>query len=76
MTKNDEWWASLTIAQKEHIAVKIVKNTNAEGDTHYPGCSALWISLEESLKQSIHDHCTDAHGMITDDWQEGKSLSY
>lgn len=72
------WWSSLTIAQKERIACKIVDKKAVEwNDTiTYPACTRLWSSLTPELQQRIHDHCTDAHGYLLKEWSEGKGMSY
>lgn len=67
----DEWWAGLTVPQKERIAGKIEKR-----EVFYPECSVVWNNLTEERKQKIHDHCVDAHGHIRTEWTEGKTYSY
>lgn len=79
MTKTDEWWASLTIAQKERVAGRIVANEQTESprpSVVYPACTAIWMALPDERKEWIYDHCTNAHGLVIDDWTEGYSLSY
>lgn len=75
---NNIWWSSLTIAQKERIACKIVDKGMAEWDDTitYPACTRLWASLTDEQQQRIHDHCTDAHGYLLKEWSEGKGMSY
>ncbi len=72
----DEWWAGLTIAQKERIARKASSKAEVPFETTYPACSRWWITLDEAKKQGIHEHCTDRHGYLLADFQEGHTLSY
>ena len=67
----DDWWASLTVAQKERIASKITKR-----EVHYPECTAVWMELSNERKNGVHDHCVDAHGHIMTEWTEGDTYSY
>ena len=67
----DEWWAGLTVPQKERIAGKVAKCP-----VHYPECTIVWNKLTAERKQRIHDHCTDEHGLIRTDWTEGTTYSY
>jgi len=67
----DNWWASLTVPQKERIGSKIAKR-----EVHYPECTAVWIDLDDAHKQAIHDHCVDAHGHVMTEWTEGDPYSY
>ena len=76
ISKSDEWWASLTITQKERIARKASSKAAIPFETSYPACSRWWMTLEEDKKQGIHDHCTDRHGYLLPDFQEGHTLSY
>lgn len=79
-TKNDEWWSSITIAQKERIATKAKSKSQPAGTpitpVIYPECSAWWNTLDEEHKTWIHDHCMDKHGYLLPEWQEGMTLSY
>lgn len=79
-TKNDEWWASLTIAQKERIATKAKNKNNPAGtpvtQVLYPACSAWWNTLDDERKSWLHDHCMDRHGYLLPEWSEGQSFSY
>ena len=47
----NEWWASLTVVEKERIASKVAKRPVA-----YPECTVLWNGLNEETQQKIHDH--------------------
>jgi len=76
ISKSDEWWAGLTIDQKERIARKAASKAGIQMETAYPACSRWWISLDEERKAQIHEHCTDRHGYLLPDYQEGKTLSY
>lgn len=76
LSKNDEWWAGLTIAQKERIARKAASETGVQMETSYPACSRWWMTLPEEQKTAIRDHCTDRHGYLLADVKEGKTLSY
>lgn len=76
LSKNDEWWAGLTIAQKERIARKAASLVEVQIETSYPACSRWWMTLPEEQKSEIHDHCTDRHGYLLADFKEGKTLSY
>jgi len=67
----DQWWSSLAISEKERIAGKLFKS-----DVTYPRCTAHWLSLDEEIKQKIHDHVTDKHGHVMTEWKEGVTASY
>jgi len=67
----DEWWASLTVAQKERIGSKIEKR-----EVHYPECTRVWMALSDERKSRVHDHCVDSHGHIMTEWTEGDTYSY
>lgn len=78
MQKKDDlevWWASLTVVQKERIAMKGLKKADPErrideSEVTYPACSAWWTTLAPDTKQWIHDHCTGAHGYVLQDWND------
>ena len=79
MATLNDWWASLTIAQKERIATKAASKAAPEEPVRrveYPACSAWWNTLDEEHKQLIHDHCTDKHGYLLQEWTEGHTHSY
>ncbi|MBQ0035008.1 MAG: hypothetical protein KBS77_06910 [Bacteroidales bacterium] len=76
ISKTDEWWAGLTIDQKERIAKKAAKDYGQQLEVAYPACSRWWVTLPEEKKQAIHDHCTDRHGYLMPEFKEGKELSY
>lgn len=64
ISKLDMWFTDITVKQKEHIAAKILLKEGR--DVHaaaYPNCWNVWKDLPEDLKQAIHDHCVDDHGM-------------
>lgn len=77
-SKTDKWWSSLTIAQKERIACKVVEKivTDWQESITYPACTRLWATLSDEQKQKIHDHCTDDHGYLLKEWKEGNGMSY
>lgn len=66
----NEWWASLTVVEKERIASKV-----AGRKVVYPECTTLWNSLGEDKQRKIHDHCTDAHGLVMQDWTVDETFS-
>lgn len=66
----NEWWASLTVLEKERIATKV-----AGRKVLYPECTVLWNSLDANVQQRIHDHCTDAHGLVMKDWTVRETFS-
>lgn len=74
----DKWFTSLTIPQKERIATKIHRSVSDGNDCVicYPECTDVWNNLPVEKKQSIHDHCTDAHGYLLPQWREGNGMSY
>jgi len=79
MASTNDWWASLTINQKERIATKAKAKANPEQPmtiVRYPQCSTWWVEQTEDERKWIMDHCTDKHGYLLPDWQEGRSLSY
>lgn len=67
LSKNDEWWAGLTIGQKERIARKAASETGMPTDPLYPACSRWWMTLSEEQKAANRDHCTDRHGYLLAD---------
>lgn len=66
----DEWWASLTVDEKERIATKV-----AGREVHYPECSVIWNKLDKEIQQKIHDHCTDVHGLELKEWDVNEMFS-
>lgn len=73
----DAWWCGLTCSQKERIASKIASKQNgAPTVVVYPECSEWWNALDAEKKEFIHDHCTDKHGYLLEEWSEGSSYSY
>ena len=83
MTKFDEWWANLTVAQKERIATKAATKAAQKENPDakvvpvlYPACSAWWVKQDLETQERIYKHCTDAHGYLLSEWQEGRSMSY
>ena len=69
------WWASLTIAQKERIARKGQAKASPDGKVDeelvkYPACTRWWNSLDEPLKEKVHDHCVDRHGYLLMEWRD------
>jgi len=78
MIDYDKWWSSLTTTEKERIATKAARKAgNPDAPVvHYPACTAWWITVDETRKASIYEHCTDAHGLLLPEWKEGKSMSY
>ena len=74
-TELETWWASLTIAQKERIARKGQSKTAPGGEVdeelvRYPACTRWWNSLDEPLKEKVHDHCVDRHGYLLMEWRD------
>jgi len=73
----DTWFCSLTVKQKEHIAVKVKMKRGEDPKTGiYPFCSDVWMSLDAEKKNWIHDHCTDRHGMWIQEEGDGPIYSY
>jgi len=66
----DEWWQSLSVNQKIRIASKVL-----EQDITYPKCSEVWNNLSIDKKKKIHEHCTDKHGYLLQEWSEGNMYS-
>mgnify|MGYP006913125143 FL=1 len=66
----NEWWASLTVVEKERIATKV-----AGRKVLYPECTALWNSLGEDRQRKIHDHCIGAHGLVMREWTVDETFS-
>lgn len=66
----NEWWASLTVAEKQRIASKV-----AGREVVYPECTVVWNSLEEEKQRWIHDHCTAAHGLEIKEWTVDENFS-
>ncbi len=67
----DEWWASLTVAEKQRIASKAAKRP-----VDYPECTAIWNLIPEERRQRIHDHCILEHDDEMTPWTEGDCFSY
>lgn len=60
----NNWFCSLTIKQKEHIACKILlKHKRDAKEGLYPKSVLVWNELDTEKKNWIHSHCTDKHGM-------------
>jgi len=77
MNELDIWWSSLKITEKERIATKAAKKEGKDVDVvRYPECTRWWMSIPDERKQEIYAHCTDVHGLLLPEWQEGKCLSY
>ena len=73
----NNWWCGLTRGQKERIASKATtKRSGTPTVVVYPECTEWWNSIELDVKQWLHDHCTDKHGYLLEEWSEGKSYSY
>lgn len=66
----NEWWASLTVVEKERIASKV-----AGRKVVYPECTTLWNSLGDARQREIHDHCTDKHGLVMQEWTVDETFS-
>lgn len=73
----NDWFCSLTIKQKEHIAYRLctINNTDKE-NIPYPNCVNVWLPLCVEQKQTIHDHCTDKHGMWIQEGGDATIFSY
>ena len=67
MKTTADWWASLTITEKERIAGKITGR-----EVFYPECTAVWNSLSQEKKEQIESHCTFKHGDVLLEWKDGK----
>ena len=72
----DAWWASLPISRKERIARKALSKANPgqavdESTVLYPACTVWWGSIDDKQREAIYDHCTNRHGDLQQDWQEG-----
>jgi len=79
MTKNqlDDWFCSLSIKQKEHIACKVLLKQEKDPKRGlYPNCVTIWNELDEEVKNTIHDHCTDKHGMWIQEGGDAPIYSY
>jgi len=60
-----DWFCSLSIQQKEHIACKVLLQQGKDPkEGVYPRCVTVWESLTFEQQQSIYEHCTDHHGMF------------
>ena len=71
----EKWWASLTISQKERIARKGLSKNSTDGSVDenlvlYPACSKWWSDLDDERRQTIYDHCVDAHGYLLKEWND------
>jgi len=77
MNELDKWWSSLSTREKERIATKAARKAGeTTTEIRYPACTTWWLSIDEYRKKEIHDHCTDRHGLLLPEWQEGRSMSY
>lgn len=73
----DSWFCSLSVKQKEHIACKVlVKQGKDPKGGLYPNCVDVWNALDESIKDDIHSHCTDKHGMWIQEGGDGPIYSF
>lgn len=72
----ENWWAGLTVTEKERIGTKIARNAGHHKAVIYPECSTWWNRLSMELKLRIYQHCTDDHGLLLQDWKEGEVYSY
>jgi len=73
----DNWFCSLTVKQKEHIACKVLLKQERDPKAGiYPNCADVWMSLDEDIKDKIHDHCTDKHGMWIQEGGDAPIFSY
>ena len=69
------WWSSLTVTQKERVAMKGISKAEGgrkveEAEVSYPACTTWWNSLEQDQRQRIHDHCVDRHGYLLKEWND------
>ena len=73
----DFWWSTLTVKEKERIATKIARIGNPDAPVqNYPHCTEVWQSAPDDVRQRVHDHCNDDHGLVIGEWSEGKPQSY
>lgn len=74
----DNWFCSLSVKQKEHIAAKLAKYNGLDAKEYmYPNCWDLWARCDDVVqKQMIHDHCTDNHGMWIQEGGDAPIFSY
>lgn len=73
----DSWFCALSVKQKEHIACKVLlKQEKDPKEGLYPNCVKVWGELDAEIKNSIHEHCTDAHGMWIQEAGDGPIYSY
>jgi len=73
----DNWFCSLSVKQKEHIAAKIaMQQGKSANEARYPNSVKFWADLPVENKQQIHDHCTDSHGMWIQEGGDGPFYSY
>jgi len=76
-TELDNWFCSLSVKQKEHIACKVLmKQEKDPKQGLYPNCVNVWNELDEEKKNIIHDHCTDKHGMWIQDGGDAPFYSF
>lgn len=71
------WWSSLAVSQKERIARKGLSKASPDGcvdeeQVRYPACTRWWNSLDETRKQTIHDHCVGRHGYFLNEWNDAE----
>lgn len=73
----DSWFVSLAVKQKEHIACKVLlkQGKDPKGGV-YPNCWGVWEELSEDIKNQIHSHCTDKHGMWIQEEGDGPIYSF
>lgn len=73
----ESWWASLAVVEKERIATNAARKAgNPNVVVRYPDCTRWWNTIPTDKKVSIHNHCTDKHGLLLPEWKEGYTLSY
>lgn len=73
----DEWFCSLQVKQKEHVACKVlIKEGKDTKQGIYPNCVNIWLPLDNETKARIYAHCTDKHGMWIQEGGDGHIYSY
>lgn len=76
-TQLDDWYCSLSIKQKEHIACKVLLKQGLDPKNGlYPNCISVWTQLDLETQNWIHDHCTDRHGMWIQEGGDAPIYSY
>lgn len=70
LSTTQQWWASITVNEKERIASKIAKK-----EVKYPDCTDVWNALSEEKQIAVFEHCKGKHGAKIVEWFDGEAYT-